>query len=229
MPNELVIYAQAEGSIVMLTLDSGQSLSAAASTRNGRDDAHVLALPDGTRGQGSLLSVTGVDSKTKTVRGIVHPNDDGDALYQFDDFGPLEPATTVPPNPEPEPPPSDDPEGIINEVFAEGGHDLSTHEGCGEFTEDCCTELHERNSQWWGHIRKNPGQNQYNGHAVDALMLATGEGAGIYDIIHDSVAPSASPQYIWKGPPDLDLWYYDDPVSNMRMTVHARGPHAALR
>jgi hypothetical protein len=229
MPSELVIYANAPGSVVQLTLDSGQVLSASASTANGRDDAHVIALPESTRGQGSLLTATGDGYQTKTVRGIVHPNDDGDALYQFDDFGPLEPAHTAPPNPEPAPPHSDDPEGIIQGVYDTGDHDLSTHDGCGEFTEDCCTELHECHSQWWGHIRKNPGQNQFNGHAVDALMLATGEGAGVYDIIHDSVSPNASPQYIWKGPPDLNLWYYDDPVSQMRMTVQPRGPHAALR
>ncbi len=227
MPSELVIYANAPGSVVQVTLDSGQVLSAGASTANGRDDAHVIALPDGTRGQGSLLSVTADGYQTKTVRGIVHPNDDGDALYQFDDFGPLEPAHTAPPTPEPAPPMGDDPESIIHAVYETGDHDLSTHDGCGEFTEDCCAALHENHSEMWGHIRKNPGQNQYNGHAVDAVMLLAGEGCGIYDIVHDSVAPNASPQYIYKGPPDPEIWYYETESVTLSARVHP--PHATLR
>jgi hypothetical protein len=225
MATALTIYAKPSGTVVQLTLDSGQVLTATTTTASGRDDAHVLPLPDSTRGQGSVLTVMCDGHQPQTVRGILHPNDDdGPALFQFDDFGALAVTTVTPPTPEPPPTTgTDDPEAIIQAVYARDDHDLSTHDGCGQFTEACCDQLHTDASQWWGHIRKTAGQNQYNGHAVDALMLASGEGAGIYDIIHDSVSPTATPQYIYKGPPDLTLWYYDDPVTQLRIRVLPRG------
>ena len=85
------------------------------------------------------------------------------------------------------------------------------------------------NAQTWGHILKTPGQNQYNGHAVDALMCLAGPDNGIWDIVHDSVSPNASPQYIYKGPADPNLWYYDMPGTEVRLTARARGPYAAPR
>lgn len=43
---------------------------------------------------------------------------------------------------------------------------------CGEFTERCVWELSRGDSRW-GHVKKEPGQNQFNGHAVDAMMYRT--------------------------------------------------------
>jgi hypothetical protein len=232
MPNTLTIYATPAETIVELTLDSGAILSAPTTSANGRDDAHVLALPAGTSGQGSVLTVTCVGRLSQRVRGIVHPSDAGGAaLFQFDDFGELAVATTTPtpPTPEPTPPPSgEDPEAIIQAVYEMGDYDLSTHDGCGQFTEACCTALHTQHSDLWGHIAKYGAQNQYNGHAVDALMLLAGEGCGIYDIIHDSVSPNASPAYNYKGAPDYELWYYDPPATrSVRLTAQFRQPPVA--
>jgi hypothetical protein len=63
----------------------------------------------------------------------------------------------------------------------------------------------------WGHVAKNPGQNQYHQHAVDAVMLlanAGNTGAGIYDIIYSSASPEAKPAFNYAGPPDYNLWLY---------------------
>jgi hypothetical protein len=82
---------------------------------------------------------------------------------------------------------------------------------CGAFTEAACAALHTEQSAAWGHIKKTPPQNLWNGHAVDAIQLAGGVNcapAGIYDIIHDSLAPTASPAFNHKGPADLSLWYF---------------------
>jgi hypothetical protein len=84
-------------------------------------------------------------------------------------------------------------------------------EGCGAFTEAACAALNEQHSADWGHIKKDPAQNQYNGHAVDAIMLRATAGVttpGIYDIIMSTESPDALPAWSYKGPPDLALWYY---------------------
>jgi hypothetical protein len=71
--------------------------------------------------------------------------------------------------------------------------------------------LHTESSGYWGHIAKQPGQNQYNGHAVDAVMLPLnipGTAAGIYDIIFSSVSAEAKPVFNMAGPPEYEKWYY---------------------
>ena len=226
MANELYIYAQPLDTLVELTLDSGQHLSAHSTHANGRDDAHILVLPEGTHGQGGRLTVTADGRQGSSVRGIVAPSDNGSpAMFLFDDFGelPLDDEESQPPEPETPAPPdieATDPEEIIHEVYANTNHDLATHDGCGAFTEDCCTALHDNDNELWGHIRKQEGQNQYNGHAVDAVYLLAGEGAGVYDIIHDSVSPTASPSFNWKDAGDPNLWYYPvDAPAGARLVV----------
>jgi hypothetical protein len=110
----------------------------------------------------------------------------------------------------PIPPPTDKtPLGIIKSVYARGIYNLSTKEGCGQFTEACCKELHEQLSETYGHLRKAGAQNQYNGHAVDALQrLAPQLDAGIYDIIISSESPDAEPAYNRAGDADPTKWYY---------------------
>ena len=103
--------------------------------------------------------------------------------------------------------PTGAPQDIINAVYQQGDFDLNTKDGCGKFTEACCDALHA-SDQMWGHIGKNPGQNQYNQHAVDALMLLAGDGCGIWDIILDSESPNAQPSYSYKGEPVSELWHY---------------------
>lgn len=209
MSNELFVYAQPLETVVELMLDSGQVVTASSTSANGRDDAHRLQLPAGTNGQGARLTVTADGREGASVRGIVCPSDDtGPAQFMFDDFGelPLDAEESKPPTPEPEPPGSDDPEAVCLAVHAEGDFDLSTHDGCGAYTEACALALSEQCDPLWGHVRKTGGQNQYNGHAVDAVYLLAGDGYGVYDIIHDSVAPSASPQFIWKDAGDPSLW-----------------------
>ena len=59
----------------------------------------------------------------------------------------------------------------------------------------------------FGHIQKRPGQNQYLGHAVDAInyKCADGTTAEIYDVLTDTAL-----QWIFKGRDAnaLSLWYF---------------------
>lgn len=216
MANELYIYAKPAESVVDLMLDNGTHLSAPTTSANGRDDAHRLQLPSGTSGQGGVITVSAPGRVSQRVRGIAAPSDGGVALFMFDDFGEL--PVAPPPVPEPAPPrdPSLDPFAIINAVYQQGEFDLSTKAGCGEYTEAACEALNEQHSPWWGHIRKNPGQNQWVGpsgvgHAIDAVQLmaqAGSTGPGIYDIILSTESPDAMPAWSYKGPPDPTLWYY---------------------
>lgn len=219
----LYIYTTPKESTVQLTLDDGSILNGSeAMSANGRDDAHAVAVPDGAPAQGSVLSVSCEGYYDFAMRGITSSA----PQFILDDIRLTEEAapTPTPPDPGPGPTPpqpiATDPEGIINEVYATGQYDLATHDGCGQFTEACCTELHTRHSSMWGHIKKTGGQNQYNGHAVDAVYLLAGEGAGVYDIIHDSVSPNASPAYNWKDPGDPNLWYYPVTVAMGKEQLH---------
>ncbi len=70
-------------------------------------------------------------------------------------------------------------------VFNGGdAYDQTNPLGRGAFTEAAVAAMHAIDPLW-GHIQKFPGQNQYNGHAVDACMykradLTAGE---IFDIV----------------------------------------------
>ena len=208
MPN-LFIYTTPAWSTVRLTLDSGQQIDGVSCAANGREDAHQLAIPSHTTG-GALLEVR-CDGHTGIMhRGLMQPpsNTSGEAHFLLDDIhlAPL----PVPPTPPPRDPDLA-PFETCQAVYAQGDFDLSTKEGCGLYTEACCTALNEQQSPLWGHIRKTPAQNQWNGHAIDAIQLLAKAGhtdAGIYDIIWSTESPDAEPAWSYKGPPDPNLWYY---------------------
>lgn len=206
MANTLYLYVNPPNSLIQLTADNGTSMIGIPTIYQGRNDAQSITVPFESAGIGSLLRIT-ADGYTPFEGRAVLVSDNGIAYLYLDDFRLAQASSPIPPEPIP-PAYHGSPSDIINQVYQNTHPNLSTHDGCGKFTEDCCTALHDFNNQWWGHIRKTSGQNQYNGHAVDAVMLAAGTNPGIYDIIHDSVSPNASPQFIYKGPPDLSIWYY---------------------
>jgi hypothetical protein len=215
---DLYIYSTPPEATVELALDDGRVLHGEPCTANGRSDAHRLTFDASTQTQGSVLRATCDGYAPFENRGIFDPSG---PRFGLDDIRLTAIASSpTPPTPEPTPPPStlDDKEAVIHAVYDTGDHDLSTHDGCGQFTEACCEALRASSvpsPTMWGHILKNPGQNQYEGHAVDALMCLAGPDNGIWDIVHDSVAPNASPQCIYKGPPDPALWYYPDAVTGL--------------
>jgi len=135
----------------------------------------------------------------------------GGKCWLLHDIWRLSQMVVVPPTePEPIPVPGETPEEIIQYVYESTLPNLGTHEGCGEFTENVQTALSNSLSPLYGHISKTPGQNQYNGHAVDAIMLLMdfdGVVAGVYDIISNSVSDEARPAFNHVGPPDSNLWY----------------------
>lgn len=98
---------------------------------------------------------------------------------------------------------------IVTGVYARGGFDLSTKEGCGVFTEAVVIALRTTDIGW-GHIRKTGAQNHVvdpegNWHAVDALMYhADGR---VFDIVSDSESPNARPAWQDKGVASTSLWY----------------------
>lgn len=47
---------------------------------------------------------------------------------------------------------------------------LTTNEGCGLYTEALVKHLRNMGHVKVGHLKKNPGQTQYNGHANDAFL-----------------------------------------------------------
>jgi hypothetical protein len=211
--NKLYLYASPHHSLIQLVVDNGVSVIGIPTVHEGRQDAQLLEIPFDSTGIGCLVHISAEGFTSFEGRAILTTDEeDRSAFIHMDDFH-LTPLATnpvpTPPTPTPNPPVNaDDPEEIINWVHNNGDFDLSTHEGCGKFTEACCKQLHDLNSPQWGHFRKNPGQNQYNGHAVDAVQCLTGKHIGGWDIIHDSVSPSATPAFNYAGPPAPEAWYY---------------------
>jgi hypothetical protein len=206
-----VVYPTPLDAEVKLSPDSGGTIILSPYTDPNGRPGQVGEVADSTpSGHGATLNLEAPGYESLRLRGfLVH--DLATARLQVDDYT-LTATPQAPPDPGPTPPSGPrTPLQIIEGVYATGQFNLATHDGCGEFTEACCTALHEENSTMWGHIQKNPGQNQYNGHAVDAVMALAnvpGASAGIYDIIYSSASPEAKPVFNWVEPPNYDLWFY---------------------
>jgi len=200
---DLYIYTTPAASDVTLRLDDGRTLNGVPCVAHGRDDAHRLTLPGDAVGQGGVLHVTATGYLPFENRGIVNVER---ACFELDD---VHLAVEPPPPERPTWNPDLDPRALIQAVYEQGDFDLATKQGCGEYTEACCRELFAQQSPLWSHVKKTGAQNQWNGHAVDAVQLLAKAGstdAGIYDIIWSCESPEAEPAWSYKGPPDPNLW-----------------------
>lgn len=79
-------------------------------------------------------------------------------------------------------------------------------DGRGAFIEAVVNQLRGMDARW-GHVRKNPGQNQYNGHAVDAINFKCDDEttAEIYDIVGGGGTPTWG--YVNRSAANRKLWY----------------------
>jgi len=211
----LTIYPNPIDSNCVLHHDAGWIVKGViGSDANGRE-CQTFNVPDTTNMWGCILQITHPDKVTFNNRGLLaYDSINSRWLFYLDDVTLADPVIVevpAPPTPVPTPPHADTPIGVINSVYHTGLYDLSTHDGCGQFLEACVTALHDEMSKNYGHLRKTGSQNQYNGHAVDALQLLVRDGetkAGVYDIILSSESPDAKPAFNYVGEPRPDLWYY---------------------
>jgi hypothetical protein len=210
---KLIIYPTPLHAFCTLEHDSGFNLVGFPDIDQFARQCVSFDIPPSTpNGHGAWLNITLAGKVPVRQKGILYTNTS--PYYPFaglmmDDFV-LQDEKVCPECPETEPEETD-PLSIINEVYATGEHDLSTKEGCGKFTEVCVEQIHNRCSKSCGHIEKTGAQNQYNGHAVDALMILKNFGEivpGVYDIITDSESPEAKPAFNYKHDPQPELWYY---------------------
>lgn len=220
-----IVFVDPKSVVGVLTLDNGLVLKSHHVTHSSGRPGIGFDIPDDApNGNGAQLVLTADGYYDEVKRGILWlDRDAGSAFLEFDDFRLIQKPVPCPdpePEPIPDPSPAKDPLGIINEVYKTGKYKLSTKEGCGEFTEECCNQLHDRHSKFWGHIQKFPPQNcwppddgnpETKHHAVDAIMLMVndkGTEAGIYDIILDTESDNAEPQFIKTDNVNTSLWYY---------------------
>jgi hypothetical protein len=88
-------------------------------------------------------------------------------------------------------------------IFDQGDEfDRTNPMGRGAFTEECVRVLHGKDPNW-GHIRKNPGQNQYNGHAVDFIQYKRDDLAAAVGVDIASSGPTWGPTEGF-----INKWYY---------------------
>ena len=211
---KLMIFPSPIDAGCVLTSDQGWSVRGEPGSDEAGRPGVAFSVPEGTpSGWGSRLVIEAEGMVTIEQRGLL-VLDGSRWLFYADDFHmqpmPEPPAPEEPDEPDVEPG-EQSPQEIIQEVWETGEYQLVTKEGCGLFTEACCEVLHDKHSKAWGHVRKHEGQNQYNGHAVDAVMLGANAPDcenGIYDIIQSSESPEAKAVFNYAGPADPDLWYY---------------------
>lgn len=214
--NNLIIYPTPLESRCQLQHDAGWSVDAVTGYDTNGRPCQVFTIPSETHNRWGARLVITADKKISFMnRGLLVKDLDNWVFYLDDvtlaDVPP--PVIVEVPIPPPviPPPAANDPLSIIKSVYATGLYNLTTMEGCGKFTEACCVELHNRNSLWWGHIKKVPPQTMYNGHAVDALQVLYDVGEtqqGIYDIIISKASPNARPAFNRQGDAVPSLWYY---------------------
>ena len=234
MPYAFVLYPTPLDAHAKLTPDGQPAITAVPYTDPAGRPGQVAYVPDVvTSGHGAELTLDAPGYLSTRVRGFlglypIHPNGNYVARLEVDDYM-LTAAPQAPPDGG-TPPPSGPrtPVQIMDEVYRTTNPNLATVEGCGKYTEDCCDALHAEHSEMWGHIRKNPGQNQYQGHAVDAIMLLTNVSsqagnvqAGIYDIIFSSASFEAKPVFNFVEPPHYELWYYPADAATMGVKLVA--------
>ncbi len=98
-------------------------------------------------------------------------------------------------------------------------YDLTTRNGCGQYTEAWVLYAKGHGYPKCENLRKNPGQTQYRGHAIDAFLYTDGEGnpQGLYQAI-DIIggAEGENPKINWGVDipryTDSDIWH--EPTSN---------------
>jgi len=212
MPHKFQIFPDPLEAYCLLKHDGGFVGSGVRNVDPSGRQGQVITIPDGVPDEnGAELTVEMAGYVGMNVRGFLILRSDGVARLQVDDYN-LVPSGAVVDPPDPTgPDPYANPLDILNQVFNSGSFNLSTASGCGLFMEAGCEELHKKMHPAWGHIKKNPGQNQFNGHAVDAIMLLVPSGGtapGIYDCIQDSASPNAKLVFNYAGPVDNALWYY---------------------
>lgn len=216
--SKFIIYPEPLDSTCTIESDSGWVGILSLYTHTDGRKGQAIEIPEGIiSGWGSRLIISHEGKVTFNSRGFLTEGFDY-WRFELDDITLLDspkPCPEIPPTPVPIPPTDPmplDPKGIIDWTYKHGSFNLVTKEGCGKFTEACCTNLHDGHSAAWGHIRKTGAQNQYNGHAVDAVMLLVsnqdGTNAGIYDLIFSSESASAHPSFNYAGSVMQNLWYY---------------------
>jgi len=202
-----------EGTHVTLAHDSGWGGTAVPSVDPAGRAGVVFDIPDSVPpGNGAQVNLEATGKIPLQARGVLVYADAERAYLQCDDFT----LTDVPAPPEPPIPPpvtGGTPLEIINGVYASGNYNLASKTGCGTFTEECCRQLSVAfPASLWGHVAKSPGQNQYQNHAVDAVMSLAGNDNGIWDIITSSVSSSARPAFNRAGDSKPDLWRPNAPL-----------------
>jgi len=224
MPYSMIVYPTPLDAAVMFTPDAtGTGIPGGPYTAPDGRPGQIIYVPDDIPDQqGAWLTVERDGYVPMHVRGFLALNPETQiARLQVDDYMLVASGDPIDPV---DPDSTRTPQEIIDEVYRTTDANLHTHDGCGQFTEAVCDALHREHSQKWGHVAKTPGQNQYNGHAVDAVMLlgtAKGVAAGTYDIILDSVSPEAEPAFNHVGPADPNLWLYPAAVAALAFELQS--------
>ena len=207
MPHQYFVFTNVPEPQVTLDHDSGWTGTAVPGTDPQGRAGVVFDVPDSVPDRnGAQLNLEAEGKTPLQLRGRLTYADDARAFLECDDFTLVD--LPAPPEP-PEPPPvtGSTPLEVINAVYATGAYNLATKTGCGMFTEECCRQL---GALWgsppWGHVAKSAGQNQYNAHAVDAVMSLYGSDHGIWDIITSSVSTSARPAFNRAGDSNPEIW-----------------------
>lgn len=151
---------------------------------NGNLNSHVVCV-------GRTLHVVYQDSSGKVGR------------WEQSIDAPREPFVDAPPPPpiDPPPPAMSTPNrlDVVRDEFSKQPPAPNSTESCGEFTRRVARRLHAEDANW-GMLTKNPGEGQYQGFAVDALIYKPTQ--QVIDILAGAEGPN--PQPAWQEVPKRD-------------------------
>lgn len=129
----------------------------------------------------------------------------------FDGPSPV-PVPKPPPVPEP-PPMTPNRLDVVRDEFNKQPPSPNSTESCGEFTRRVARRLH-RDDPNWGMLTKTPGEAQYQGFAVDALIYRTTQ--QVIDILAGAEGPSPSPA--WQEVPKRNINHWAAPPESETTT-----------
>ena len=211
MPYAFVIYPTPVDATVTLTPDSGGSYTGVPYTHTSGRQGQVCYVSDETPDQqGTTLNVSAPNYLPSRLRGfLVLDSVDSDdvARLQVDDVAldsaGAPPPTTTPPSGPPNPGRYHATARLQRDASATVDERGLRHLRRGLLRARCTA----KSSPYWGHVKKFEGQNQYNGHAVDAITWPSTSRAVtpvFTTLFFRRSRPKPSRCSTWPGPPEYE-------------------------
>lgn len=103
---------------------------------------------------------------------------------------------------------------IVEQVFREGDYNLTTEDGCAEYTRQCSLRLHDEDNRF--RMLRKPASRTHavdekgRKHGVDAVAFLDKGKAISIDIVGNSATPEAEPAWTVDKVKGVEKWRYKE-------------------